>query len=118
MYSRKVIDLTLDSFEAKHKWRPAERTPEQVDDFTAYIDSLVDMDANSVNRYFNWREGKKPSKLEIEWIQQQIKNEQFMCFASAEYFATRYGRIRTVDERIVRIQFRQSQQIFHSLLAK
>jgi hypothetical protein len=118
MYSERVVSLTLDGFESEYGWRPRERTPQEVEDFTAYIESLVDMEANSVNRYFNWRAGKKPSKLEIEWIQQQIKNEQFMCFASAEYFATRYGRIRTVDERIVRIQFRQSQQIFHAILAK
>src|SRR5271154_1592371 len=118
MYSERIVSLTLDGFEKENKWRPQPRTPEQVDDFTGYIESLVDMEANSVNRYFNWREGKKPSKLEIEWIQQQIRSEQFLCFASAEYFSTRYGRIRTVDERIIRIQFRKAQQIFHALLAE
>src|SRR5271170_6125056 len=118
MYSDAVVSLTLDGFEAENKWRPKPRTPQEVDDFTGYIESLVDMESNSVNRYFNWREGKKPSKLEIEWIQRQIRNEQFMCFASGEYFATRYGRIRTVDERIIRIEFRIAQKIFLALLAK
>ena len=70
----KIINLTLDDFESTRGWRPRARTPAEVDEFTAYIESLVDMEANSVNRYFNWKEGKQPSKLEVEWIQRQIQN--------------------------------------------
>lgn len=118
MYSQRMIGLTLDGFEQENGWRPEPRTPEECDELVHYIDSLIDTESNSVNRYFNWKWGCKPSKAGIEWIFRQVQNEQMMCFSDAQYFATRYGRIRTVDERIVRIQFRQGQKIFHSLLEK
>lgn len=118
MYSDRIVDLTLDDFEARNKWRPYMRSPGEVDELIAYIESLVDCDSNSVNKYFNWRPGKRPSDQRVAWIKQQVLNEQYCCFASAEYFATRYGHIRTVDERIIRVQFRKAQRIFHNILAQ
>ena len=40
------------------------------------------------------------------------------CFADASYFVTRYARIRDVKERIVRVEYRKAQKLFHQLLAK
>lgn len=46
------------------------------------------------------------------------QNEKFLCFADASYFVTRYARIRDVKERIVRVEYRKAQKLFHQLLAK
>jgi hypothetical protein len=89
-----------------------------VDEFCAYIDSLVDMDANSVNRYFSWKQGKRPNDKRLKWIERWVENEQFLCFASAEYFVTRYGRIRSAEERIINFEYRDAQRIFHAILAE
>jgi hypothetical protein len=118
MYAERIIQLVLDSFEKKNGWRPVFHSVEQIDELNAYIDSITEPDANSVNTYWNWRAGKKPNDRRLEWIRRQVRNEQFCCFVSAEYFATRYGRIRGVDERIMRIQFRKAQVIFHRILAR
>lgn len=120
MYSQRIIDLTLDGFEQENGWRPEPKSIGEVDEFIAYIDSLVEVNpkSNKINTYFNWKEGRQPSPLEIEFIQQQILNEQLMCFSDARYFVTRYSRIRTVDERIVRIEFRIAQDIFHKILGE
>jgi hypothetical protein len=118
MYAERIIQLVLDSFEKKNGWRPIFHSVEQIDELNAYIDSITEPDANSVNTYWNWRAGKKPIDRRLEWIRRQVRNEQFCCFVSAEYFATRYGRIRGVDETIMRIHFRKAQVIFHKILAR
>lgn len=118
MYSKKVIAKTLDDFTHRNGWRPQEHTLTEVQEFIAYIDSIVDMESNTVNRYFSWQKGKKPSDKRIEFINRFVLNEQFMCFASAEYFVSRYAKIRAADERIVNFEFRLGQKIFLALLAE
>jgi hypothetical protein len=117
VYSQAVIERVLSDFHREKGWRPKMRSIDEVDELVDYIDSLVDMDANSVNRYFSWKQGKRPSDERIKWIRQQIVGEQFLCFASAEYFVSRYGRIRDVQERIIKVQFRKAQKIFQKILA-
>jgi hypothetical protein len=46
-----------------------------------------------------------------------VINEQMMCFASAEYFVTRYGHI-LVNEDVIRFTYRDAQRIFHAILAE
>lgn len=45
-----------------------------------------------------------------------MKNERFLIFADAEYFITRYAKIRAVDESIIRMEFRIGQKIFLKML--
>lgn len=118
MYSTRVTDKTLDDFAVRNGWRPQSYSLAEVEEFCAYINSIVDMDANSVNRYFSWKPGKTPSDKRVEFIKRRVKNEQFMCFASAEYFVTRYGKIRSADEQIISFEFRDAQKIFASVLAE
>src|SRR5208282_5383926 len=102
MYSERVIRKVVDDFSIREGWTPTFRTIAEVDELIGYIESLVDdSDSNSVTKYFSWKKGKRPSDRRIEWIKDQILNEQFCCFASAEYFVTRYGRIRDVEERTI-----------------
>lgn len=118
MYSRRIIGKVIERFTVKNGWEPVYHTPAQVDEFNEYIDSIVEMDANSVNRYFSWKPGKRPNDRRVEWIKRWITNEKFLCFADAEYFVTRYARIRNVEERIIRVEFRKAQRIFLRMLAR
>lgn len=118
MYSQRIITSTLDDYSIRNGWRPMEHTLGEVQDFNAYVDSIVEMEANTANRYFSWKKGKRPSDKRIQWINRWVLNEQYMCFASAEYFVTRYCKIRAADERIVNFEFRLGQRIFHALLAE
>ncbi len=120
MYSNRIIKKVVADYHRTHPLipKPEFRTVDQVDELVAYIDSLVDVESNSVNRYFQWKKGKRPTDRRIQWIKEEIENQQFCCFASAEYFVTRYGRIRDVQERIIHIEFRKAQRIFHQILAE
>jgi len=118
MYSELVIAAVVEDFARREKWVPRFRSVAEVDELTAYIDSLVDVDANSMNRYYSWKPGRRPSDKRVRWIKEQIENEQFCCFASAEYFVTRYCKIRDVEERIIGFQYRIAQRIFHEILAE
>src|ERR1017187_765126 len=118
MYSPLVIQRTLDDFSRREGGMPEPHSIDDIDEFTEYIDKIVDIDANSVNKYFGWKDGKRPSDKRVQWIKRWAVNERFMCFCDADYFATRYGRLRTADERIIRFTPRDAQKIFHSILAE
>ncbi len=76
------------------------------------------MEENSVTKNHWFKDGKKPTAKRLEWIRRWVLNERFLCFADADYFVTRYGRIRTSDERIIRFTPRKAQEVFHSILAE
>jgi hypothetical protein len=118
MYSEKVVAATLDDFARRNGWMPEFHTVDEVDEFNQYIESIVDISENSRSRSIYWKNGKAPSEKRVQWIKRWIDNEQFCCFASAEYFVTRYAKIRTADERIIAFQFRLSQRIFLNALAE
>ena len=118
MYSPEVIQLTLEDYAKRNGWMPEPHSVDEIDDFDEYINSITDSAANNVTKTFWFKEGKRPTAKRLEWIRRWVVNERFMCFADAEYFATRYGRIRTSDERIVRFSHRKAQRVFHSILAE
>lgn len=118
MYSNRVIEKTLDGFAAKNGWRPEPHSIEEVEEFIAYVDSIIDVDSNSVNRYYDIKPGVRLTQARRDWVRRWIKNEQFMCFASAEYFTTRYAWICGVGEEIFRYVPRDSQKIFHSIISE
>lgn len=92
----------------------------EVEEFNAYIEKATEVQYSKGGRSQDiyWRDGKAPSADRVKWIRRRILNERFMCFASAEYFVTRYGHIRTADERIIRFEFRLGQRIFLEILAQ
>lgn len=118
MYSQRVIEATLDGFARKNGWRPEPHSIAEVEEFIAYINSIIDVDANSVNRYFNIKSGVRLTKARQDWISRWIVNEQFMCFSDAMYFLTRYAFICGVGEEVFRYDPRDSQKILHSILAE
>lgn len=116
MYSHRVIELVIDDFERRKKWRPIYHTPDEVADVNSRIEKLLDKSTNKVSSTFTWK--KEPSRSEAIWIRRWCDNERFLCFADAEYFITRYCKIRAVDERIVRAEFRVGQKIFLEVLRR
>jgi hypothetical protein len=68
--------------------------------------------------YFFWKDDKSPSPATVKKIKRWIENERFLCFASAEYFATRYGYIRAANTQIIHFEFRLAQRIFLAFLAE
>lgn len=118
MYSQKLVDAILDDHAARKGWRPILHSVAEVAEFNAYVESITTVEANSKNRYFSWKPGKRPNDQRVKWIRRWVENEQFACFASAEYFVTRYGKIRNVEEQIIRFDFRIAQRIFHNAVAE
>jgi len=96
---------------------PEPHTIDECDEFSDYIDSIINVQSNRVGRTIDWKDGKIPTEKRIEWIRHWVENEQFMCFASSEYYLTRYARIRIADEQIIHFSFRKAQKIFFSALA-
>lgn len=115
MYSRRVIDLVIDGFEAKNGWRPKYHSIAEVEEFSEYISRITKDDGNGQNSYFIWRNGP-PSTDNIRRIKRWMANEKFLIFADAEYFITRYAKIRGVDEQIIRMEFRIGQRILLKML--
>ena len=68
--------------------------------------------------YFFWKDDKSPSPAVVKKIKRWIANERFLCFASAEYFVTRYAFIRAANTQIVHFEFRLAQRIFLAFLAE
>ena len=90
----------------------------ETDEFAEYIGSITDIHKTKVSQDIYWKNDKGPTQERVKWIKRWTENEQFMCFASAEYFVTRYGWIRDAEERIVHFNFRLAQRIFLAALAE
>ena len=122
MYSQRVIQLVIDDFAGKKdsqgnkvNFEPRYHSIAEIDEFSDYISRITKDDGNSQNSYFVWRNGPPPEQRR-RWIKQWMANEKFLIFADAEYFITRYARIRGVDEQIIRMEFRIGQKIFLKVL--
>jgi hypothetical protein len=90
----------------------------EIEEFTAYIDSITSVRRTKIGSSYYWKDDKAPKDEEIKRIRRFVENEQFCCFASAEYFMTRYGMIRDAEERIIRFQFRLAQRILLQAMAE
>lgn len=116
MYSPKVITKTLDDFEAREGWRPKYHSQGEVDEFIAYIDSLVVIEKNQSNRYIDFKPEVRLTARRKQEIRKWITNEQFLCFADSGYWESRYAWICDEKNEIFRYHPRKSQQIFHKIL--
>src|SRR5438105_15626344 len=85
VYSPRVVQKTLDDFEAREGWRPVAHSVAEVIEFNQYIDSIVEIQRNQVNRYIDFKQGLRITERRKAEIKHWIENEQFMCFADANY---------------------------------
>jgi len=119
VYSERIILATYDDLERENGWRPQEHPIGEIEDFNERLSKYLEPTTTNAGTktYWFWKDGKSPSESIVKYIRRFVENEQFCCFASAEYFVTRYGRIRDVEERVISFQYRLAQRIFHSALA-
>lgn len=118
MYSRKIIERVTDAFERKYGWRPQPHDVAEVEDFNDKVQSILVVDSNSVNKYYDFRDGLRITDHDRKYIRRWVENEQFMCFVDAEYFLTRYAWILGVGDEVIRYKPRIVQQIFLSVIAE
>jgi len=116
MYSPVIIERTLDQFEAENGWRPLRHTLGQVQDFNSYIDSLMNVDRGDSRTWYSIKAGTRITSKRRAEIRRWIENEQFLCFADANYWKTRYGFICNEAGDIMRYSPRKSQQVFQQIL--
>ena len=86
---------------------------EEIDKYTTKASSKT-----GARSYFFWKDDKSPTPATIKKIKRWVANERFLSFASAEYFVTRYAKIRAANTQIVHFDFRIAQKIFFSFLAE
>lgn len=116
MYSRRIVESVIEAFAKKNGWRPAYHEMWEIDDFDAYLKSITVPFTNKNGTSFEWKQGKEPTAKRAQWIKRWCYNERFLCFADAEYFITRYCKIRKADESIGSFEFRMGQKIFLEML--
>jgi hypothetical protein len=120
MYSEAVIERTISDFSRRNGWRPEFHSVEECDYRAAQIEKLMDVSRSKtgIRQDWFWRDDKSPSKATLAWLKRWVQNERFLCFASAEYFVTRYAYIRAANTQLIHFDFRLAQRIFLAFLAQ
>ena len=120
MYSEKVISATIRDFAIRNGWEPQYHSVGECDHMVEEIGKYADVSRSKTGArsYFFWKDDKSPSPATVKKIKRWVANERFLCFASAEYFVTRYGYIRAANTQLIHFDFRIAQRIFLSFLAK
>ncbi len=115
MYSEKIIHANLDNFAYKEGWTPRYHTIEEVQEFTAYIDSIVSQDTRGINTYFNLK--KELSTARAKEIRRWVENEQVLCMFDSGYYESRYAWACDEKGEIFKFTNRKSQEVFDNIVA-
>lgn len=116
MYSESIILKTLVDFEKHNGWMPVVHSLDEVEEFKEYIDSLIDVTRNERNSFYDFKPGIRVSENKKQQIRRWITNEQFMCFADFDYFASRYAYICNEAGDIFKFKKRKSQEVFSKII--
>jgi len=116
LYSQKIIDSHIDSFEAKNAWRPCYHTLDEVNEFKEAINKLVKIDSNSKGSWIAGLNYAITDKRKAE-IRRWIENEQVLCGLDSLYLETRYAFVCDEKGQIFKFQPRLSQKIYNSIIA-
>src|SRR5271157_1080892 len=116
MYSKKIIEQTLEDFATREGWRPEPHTLAQVEEFSEYIDKIIRIEKTQTSRYIDFKPEVRLTEKRKKEISRFIINEQFMCFASSDYWESHYAYICDDKNEIFRFKPRKSQEIFHKIL--
>lgn len=117
MYSQKVIEAVLRDRAIRDGWEPEYHSVAQVEEWKAKLDSLLDIDRNSVNSYFSFRPDVRLTERDKKLIRRWVRNEQALCMADANYFLTRYGHLEAHEE-VIRFSPRIAQKVLHNIMAQ
>ncbi|HEY1897825.1 MAG TPA: hypothetical protein VGG62_16210, partial [Terracidiphilus sp.] len=118
MYHPRIIERTLDGFANKYGWRPHPHTIGEVEEFVSLVGSILTTRTNTRDTFYSFRDGLRLNQNKRDYIRRWVINEQFYCFADASYFQTRYAYICGVGDDIFRYTPRDSQTIFHRIVAE
>ena len=120
MYSDRVVAETIRSFARKNGWEPQFHSVAECDFMVEEINKYTNIEKSKTGSrsYVFWKDDKAPSKATVKKIKRWVANERFLCFASAEYFVTRYAHIRAANTQIIHFDMRLSQRILLAYLAE
>jgi hypothetical protein len=115
MYSQKIINHSLELFEAENKWLPKYHSYDEVLEFTKYIDSLVEIESNSKTSEI--RVTKRLSASRQQEIRRWVQNEQALCSLDSGYWDRNYAWVADEKGQIFKFKNRKSQEVFDSVIA-
>jgi hypothetical protein len=76
MYSQKTITRNMDEFAAREGWLPRYHSYEEIKEFSARLNSLIDMESNSKSSYISLKAGARLTARQQREIARWIENEQ------------------------------------------
>lgn len=116
MYSEKIIIANLEAFASEYGWMPTYHTYQEVQEFSAYINSLTNIETNSKNAYLTVK--KKITEKRAQEINHWIENEQILSSFDYHYWESRYAWV--VDEKgnVYKFKNRVSQDVLDSIVAE
>ena len=91
MYSEKVISHNLEAFAAQEGWMPNYHSIAQIQEFDAYVKTLIKTESNSKTSYVTMT--KNITQKRFQEIQRWIENEQVLCSLDNTYWETRYAYV-------------------------
>ena len=115
MYSQRVIESNLSYFAASHGWEPVHHTFSEVQDFTAYINSIVKIDSNSKGAWISSVAPMTTKRQKEVW--RWIENEQILCGLDYHYWRDNYAYVVDEGGQVVKFKNRRSQDVFDSVVA-
>jgi len=120
MYSEKIVEQTIRDFKLRNGWEPQFHSVGECDHMVEEINKYADVSKSKTGArsYFFWKDEKSPSPAVVKKIKRWVENERFLCFASAEYFVTRYAYIRAANTQLIHFELRLSQKILFAYLAE
>jgi hypothetical protein len=118
LYSEIIVERTIRRFAMKNGWTPRFHDVGECDYMAEEINKYADVSKSKTGArsYFFWKDEKSPSPAMVKKIKRWVENERFLCFASSEYFQTRYAYIRAADTQLIHFKFRIAQRIFFEFL--
>ena len=115
MYSEIIIIQNLELFAAREGWMPYYHTVEQIEEFKAYVNSIIAHDSKGRNNYYDLK--KEISENRAKEIRRWVENEQVLCMFDSAYFESRYAWVCDEKGEIFKFKNRMAQEIYDNVLA-
>jgi hypothetical protein len=115
MYSQATIVRNLENFAFRKGWMPTYHSYEQVQKFSAYIDTFIKVESNTKSSYISVI--KPISASRQKEIAHWIENEQALCGLDSTYWETRYAYVCDEKGQIFKFANRKSQDVFDAIIA-
>lgn len=116
MYSQRIILQNLDEFAARERWTPVPHSVAQIEEFKAYIDSIIKTEERG--RGLRVDLIKEITQKRANEIRRWIENEQVLCALDSNYFETRYAWICDEKGDIFKFQNRKAQEVFDNIISE